>query len=327
MNMSSAGTYVISASGGALPRRTAGNYNEIIYHDGKLTVTAPYYGGGSGGGSGSSGNKTGDGATVRTATDKTTGTVTTTVTYPDGVKAVAETTAAGVTTATVTLPKGRDAATVTIPVKGATAGMAAVLVKADGTEELVRNSVVTEDGIAIPVTGDVKLKFVENAKPFDDVAEGNWAADAVAFVSSRELFQGTGGKNFSPAAPMTRGMLMTVLARLDGADTAGGAIWYEKGVAWAAARGVSNGENPEVNITREELAIMLYRYAGKPGTKGSLKDFSDADTVNAYAETPLCWAVEQGIINGKDGKALEPGGSASRAEVAAMLERFVKATA
>lgn len=345
VHMSVGGEYEILVSGGVLPRKTAENYNEIVYHAGKLTVSSTNSGGNGGSTGGSVKNP--DGSTVTTVTDKTTGIVTETVTkkdgsksvivtrpdgsgtatviYPSGVKAEAETTAAGVTTATVTLPKGKDAATVTIPMKEAAPGIVAVLVKDDGTEELVKSSVVMEDGVAVPVTGDAKLKLVDNSKQFNDVAEDNWAADAVAFMSSREFFEGTGSKHFYPAAPMTRAMLITVLARLDGSDTNGGATWYEKGIAWAAAKGVSNGENPEDNITREELAIMLYRYADKPETQGNLEAFSDAGSVNAYAETPLRWAVEQGIINGKDGKILDPQGSASRAEVAAMLERFVKA--
>ena len=116
-------------------------------------------------------------------------------------------------------------------------------------------------------------------------------------------------------------MLMTVLARYAGTDTTGGAAWYEKGMNWAKAKGVSDGTNPEVNITREQLVTMLYRYAGSPKANGSLDSFSDAASVSSYAVNAMQWAVVNGIVNGSNGK-LNPQNNATRAQVAAILMRF-----
>ena len=118
-------------------------------------------------------------------------------------------------------------------------------------------------------------------------------------------------------------MLMTVLARYAGTDTTGGATWYEKGMSWAKAKGVSDGTNPEVNITREQLVTMLYRYAGSPKADGKLDGFTDAASVSTYAENAMQWAVANGIVNGSNGK-LNPQNNAPRAHVAAILMRFCK---
>ena len=132
---------------------------------------------------------------------------------------------------------------------------------------------------------------------------------------------GTGDKTFSPNASTPRGMLMTVLARYAGEDTAGGATWYEKGMNWAKAKGVSDGTNPPVNITREQLVTMLYRYADSPAANGNLDNFSDSASVSSYAVNAMQWAVSNGIVNGSNGK-LNPKNNATRAEVAAILMRF-----
>ena len=155
---------------------------------------------------------------------------------------------------------------------------------------------------------------------FTDVAN-HWAKDAINYVTDKGLMNGTGSNTFSPNASTTRGMLMTVLARYAGEDTAGGATWYEKGMNWAKAKGVSDGTHPTVNITREQLVTMLYRYAGSPKANGSLNSFSDAASVNSYAANAMQWAVANGIVNGLNGK-LNPQNNATRAQVAAILMRF-----
>ena len=166
---------------------------------------------------------------------------------------------------------------------------------------------------------------IEDTKPskngFVDVASSAWYADAVQYVTDKGLMNGTGNNKFSPSASTTRGMLMTVLARYAGADTTGGATWYEKGMNWAKAKGVSDGTNPTVNITREQLVTMLYRYAGSPKADGKLDSFSDAASVSSYAVNAMQWAVANGIVNGSNGK-LNPQNNATRAEVAAILMRF-----
>ncbi|MEQ2455772.1 discoidin domain-containing protein [Flavonifractor hominis] len=159
---------------------------------------------------------------------------------------------------------------------------------------------------------------------FSDVPATHWASEAVDYVVSEGLFNGTSDTTFSPDASMTRAMFFTVLARLDGVDTTGGATWYEKAMAWAVAEGITDGTNPEATITREQLAVMLYRYAGSPATEGSLTGFADAASVSSWAQDAMEWAVAEGILTGKNGSALDPQGTASRAEVATMLMRFVQ---
>ena len=156
---------------------------------------------------------------------------------------------------------------------------------------------------------------------FDDVKPTEWYADAVRCVVEKGLMSGTGTDAFSPDGTTTRGMLMTILARYAGADTTGGANWYEKGMAWAQSAGISDGRAPEAGITREQLVTMLYRYADVPEAGGTLDAFADADTVSAYAVDAMRWAAANGIVNGSHGR-LNPQGNATRAQVAARLMRF-----
>ena len=161
---------------------------------------------------------------------------------------------------------------------------------------------------------------------FNDVSANDWFASAVDYVTGKGMMNGTAANTFSPKANTTRGMLMTVLARHAGEDTTGGSVWYEKGMNWAKANGVSDGTNPQVNITREQLAAMLYRYAQNKkydvsGAK-SLDGYTDAQSVSSYAVPALQWANATGVVTGKSGSKLDPKGYATRAEVAAMLMRF-----
>ena len=219
----------------------------------------------------------------------------------------------------ITIPKNTTVK-VEIPVRNVTTGTVVAIVHADGTEEIVRTSIVTKNGVALELTSSATVKVYDNSKFFTDVPAANWASDAVAFASSRELFNGTGANTFSPNAPMTRQMLMTVLARLDGTDTSGNA--YAKGMEWAIRNGVSNGNDPEGKITREQLATMLWRYAGSPSVSGRMTGFVDADQISGYAEDAMLWATKAGIIGGKGNGQLDPKGYATRAEVAAMLMRY-----
>ena len=98
---------------------------------------------------------------------------------------------------------------------------------------------------------------------------------------------------------MSRGMLMTVLARYAGESTEGGTVWYEKGMNWAKSKGISDGSAPNRNITREQLAAMLYRYAGELDGAADLSAYTDAGSVSAYAEKAVQWCVKNGILTGK----------------------------
>ena len=268
--------------------------------------------------------KNGDGSTTKIVTNLKTGTVTETTTWPDGTKIVTTTGKDGTGTSEVTVPKDKDSVTVTIPTAQQPGpGQVAVIVKPDGTREIVKTSVATEDGMRVTLTEGAKLEIIDNSKRFIDVETKDWFDASVQFVASRELFTGTSANTFSPDAPTSRAMLMTVLARLDGQDTAVGETWDSVGMAWARENGISDGTNGESGITREQLALMLYRYAKAEKPTGGLDTYSDASQVSAWAAEAMAWAVEQGIIQGAAGK-LNPTDIATRAEVAAMLERFVK---
>ena len=176
-----------------------------------------------------------------------------------------------------------------------------------------------------PVTPVDPIQPVEPEVPtFTDVKPTDWYSEAVAYTVEAGLMNGTGSGKFSPQATTTRGMLMTVLARMDGVDTTGGTDWYTKGMEWAKREGVSDGTNPELPITREQLAAMLYRYAGSPAVGSNTLNFSDADKVSAWALDAMRWAVKNGVVSGKGNQTLDPTGYATRAEVAQMLYNFSK---
>ena len=161
---------------------------------------------------------------------------------------------------------------------------------------------------------------------FKDVPQNSWFASAVQYVTSNSLMNGTSTTDFSPSATMSRGMLMTVLARYAGESTEGGTVWYEKGMNWAKNKGISDGSAPNANITREQLAAMLYRYAGEPDGAADLSAYTDAGSVSAYAEKAVQWCVKNGILTGKTSSTLAPKATATRAECAAMLQRFASLT-
>ena len=264
-----------------------------------------------------------DGSTL-TAETSPNGRVETVEKRADGTTVETVESASGGITASVSVPKSVGSTRVDIPVSKPTGSMVAVIVHPDGTEEIVRGSVVTETGVALRAEGDVRLKIIDNAKRFNDMAD-HWAKDAVEFASSRELFNGVGNDAFGPDRSMTRGMVGTVLARLAGADTAGGETWYAKGTAWAVENGISDGTAPEQPVTREQLAAMLYRYAGSPAVSGEL-GFDDTTVISIWAYDAVRWCVDNGILNGVGGNRMAPQDLARRGQVAAMLMRFLQAT-
>ena len=232
---------------------------------------------------------------------------------------------------TVSLP-GSAAARVEIPVEGATPGVVVLLVAADGTETILKDTVTDETGVDVTLKSGDTVKIVDNTKTFSDVPDSYWGANAVAFAASRELFNGTAPATFSPEAAMNRAMIVTVLARYEGVDTDTGDAWYMAGAAWAVETGISDGSNLPGNLTREQLATMLYRYAQYKDYDTALggmavREFSDYGSISDYAAEAVSWAVDAGILNGVGGNRLAPQGSATRAQVAAMLMRFIEYTA
>ena len=222
----------------------------------------------------------------------------------------------------IDLPAGVSAK-VEVPVVNATAGTVAVLVNADGSQEIVKTSVTTADGVVLTVEDGATVMIVDNSKDFADVSATYWGSDAIDFATSRDLFNGTSATTFSPEADMNRAMIVTVLARLEGVDTTGGSTWYEAGWQWAISAGISDGSDMNGSVTREQLAAMLYRYAGSPAVNGAaVAGFADADNVSDWAADAMAWAVSQGIISGMGGQ-LNPQGDATRAQVATILMRFI----
>ena len=161
---------------------------------------------------------------------------------------------------------------------------------------------------------------------FTDVPAGSWYEEAVNYVHEKGLMNGTSSNAFSPNANTTRGMIVTILARVEGVNT-NGTSWYAAGQKWAMDNGISDGTNMPGVITREQLATILYRYAKQKGydvsKSAALTGFSDADKVSGYAAEAMQWAVAEGLLQGSNGK-LNPQGSATRAQVATILMRFME---
>lgn len=229
---------------------------------------------------------------------------------------------------TMDLPDGASAK-VEIPVTNATTGTVAILVRANGTEEIVKTSVAAQNGVVLTVSDGDTIKVVDNSKSFSDVSSTYWGADAVDFVTSRELFNGTSASTFSPNSAMDRAMIVTVLARFAGVDTSTGSTWYEAGVQWAKSTGISDGSDLTGSVTREQLATMLYRYAqsqglGFTGTWAFSLDYADADQVSEYAYEAMCWMTMNGIFDGVGDNMLDPAGTATRSQVATILMRFIE---
>ena len=186
------------------------------------------------------------------------------------------------------------------------------------------DSTVSENGVVATVSDGMVVKVEDRSKAFTDMPSNHWAYGDVQFAVSHDLFNGTSDDTFSPNSPMTRAMVVTVLARYEGVDTSTGGTWYDAGRDWAMQNGVSDGTNIEASITREQLATMLYRYAGEPAVSGTITGFTDAAAVSGWAQDAMLWAIENGLISGMGDGSLNPQGNATRAQVATILARFVK---
>lgn len=228
---------------------------------------------------------------------------------------------------------------VTIPDVGA--GQVVVIVRKDGTQEVVRKSRLQDGTAYLLLKENATVKVMDYVSDFDDVKSTAWYASAVDFAVSRELFSGVGEGIFGPELPLNRGMLVTVLYALEQpgkqsakelfADVNTNA-WYAQGTAWGVETGIVSGYGnglfgPEDYITREQLALMLYKYANSLGMniggRNSLTGFRDGGDVSTWAKGAMAWAVNAGILGGRTEGTLDPGGNATRAEAAAMLRQFM----
>ena len=224
-------------------------------------------------------------------------------------------------TVSIELPKGAGETKVEIPVSNVTPGTVAVLVHPDGTEEILKDSIPTEDGIQLTVDGSATVKIVDNSKGFIDT-RNHWAEDEIDFVSARGLVNGMSATIYAPNNSTTRAQLWTILARQNGADLNGGNTWYEKAQNWAKDKGVSDGANHNAAITRAQMVTMLWRAVGQP-TAGGTANFTDVPTDSYYAQA-VAWAVENGITTGVGNGHFDPTGTCTRAQIAAFLARSMK---
>ena len=224
-------------------------------------------------------------------------------------------------TVKVELPKGTGETKVEIPVSNATPGTVAVLVHPDGTEELLKDSIPTENGIQLTVNDGATVKIVDNSKDFIDTKD-HWAKDAIDFVSARGLVNGMSATIYAPNASTTRAQLWTILARQNNADLTGGATWFENAQNWAKTKGISDGANPNAAINRAQMVTMLWRAAGQP-VAGGAANFTDVSADSYYAQA-VSWAVENGITTGVGGGRFDPAATCTRAQIAAFLARSMK---
>ena len=200
-----------------------------------------------------------------------------------------------------------------------------------------------QPGDSITITGDMVIRAIWSALPdiepgqpsqpdepdvpdfpFTDVSANAWYYEAVKYVYANGIMNGMDRYSFQPNGTLTRAMVWTMLARLDGVDTEGGANWYAKAQEWATATGVSDGENPTGEVTREQLITMLWRYAGSPTYTADLSGYVDTADISSWAQQAMCWAVATGVIEGDENSALTPKADTTRAQAAAMLMRFIE---
>lgn len=190
----------------------------------------------------------------------------------------------------------------------------------------------TPGSTAVAPSGDAAGQPGADVSGFSDVSADAWYAGDVAYATEMGLFNGVGSGRFDPDGPMTRVMLMTVLARLDGVDTTpvGQESWFIKGHRWAVSNRISDGLNPHQSLTLEELSVMIYNYAkfrynATPAHNYHLAEMPDGSSVSSWAAEGANWMVDQGLLQGDQEGKLNPQRTATRAQVAALLHRFLEA--
>ena len=224
-------------------------------------------------------------------------------------------------TVKVELPRNSGETKVEIPVSNVKPGTVAILVHADGTEEIVKNSLPTADGIQLTVNGSATVKIMDNSKDFTDT-RNHWAKDAIDFVSARGLVNGMNAVSYAPNASTTRAQLWTILARQNDADLTGGNTWFENAQNWAKEKGISDGANPNGTINRAQMVTMLWRAMGQPAAGGSAS-FADVPADSYYAQA-VAWAIENGITAGVGGGRFDPNSTCTRSQIATFLYRYMK---
>ena len=202
------------------------------------------------------------------------------------------------------------------------------------------NNVTHKAGDVVPITADTtfvavwgNLPDVKPSEPsepetpvfpFYDVTARDWYYSAVKYVYEKGLMDGVDVGVFAPNDTLTRAMVWTIIARAEGVDTTGGATWYAKAQEWVTAKGISDGENPTAAITRQELVTMLYRLAGEPAVSGTITA-PDAASVSTWATDAMTWAMNIGLVEGDENGAVTPTATATRAQAAALIMRYLEA--
>lgn len=199
--------------------------------------------------------------------------------------------------------------------------------------ELLSISVRTADGKPVALDGmkftmpessvTVTAVFGQGALPFVDVSVNAWYYESVKAAYEAGLMNGVTDTEFAPNATLTRAMIWTILARASGVETEGGATWYAKAQEWVVANGVSDGEDPMGNVTREQLVTMLWRLNGSEVMTGYIGNYIDTGDISEWANQAMLWAVQNGIIEGDENMALAPKADTTRAQAATFFVRYL----
>lgn len=245
----------------------------------------------------------------------------------------------------VVVPQKVQNVRVKIPVANMTPGTVAVIESMFGAGEVVKTATSLGDGLLLDLNGSATIKVFDNTKQFSDVTGSEWFAGAVAWASSRAVMNGVSEHVFDPRATMNRAMMTQLLYNFVGADServtgayadVGENNWYGRSVTWASENGIAYpsdyGTFGALNdLTREDMASMLYNYARKAGyntyTSGNTAAFADDAEISDWARPAVAWAVGTGLLNGTGDNRLSPQGTATRAQVAAIMQRFCETIA
>ena len=237
----------------------------------------------------------------------------------------------------VDIPHGVKEVWLEFPVEESLPGAVAVAVDEEDKQTVIRQTYLWEDSLVFPLSADANILLVDKSRTFADVQEADhWAADAVEFTVAREIFQGVDDTHFAPDGTLTRAMVVTVLWRLIGAprvdhamtfEDVGPGTYYLDAVGWAFAQKLVSGYDaktfaPNDTITREQLAVILWRFAEMADSPRADLDFADADQVSEYAIPALLWATGEHLFPVEDG-LLRPRDPATRAETAQLLMNFL----
>ena len=260
-----------------------------------------------------------DGSVTTTVT-KPNGMVVATTKYPNGDCMILSTAPSGEMDVTF---EGAKERLVTIPVEALGLETVAYVTDANGMCRLEMRTAVTEMGMTILVHDGDSIELVLKTVNFTDVPDQHWAKAPITYVAARGLLIGVEDTLFAPSMQTSRAMIWSILARLEGVQLEETTPWYASSQAWAVDAAISDGNNPNAEISREQLVTMLYRYANSPAVNSDLTAYSDGSQVSAWAVDAVQWAVSEGIMNGITADTLAPQETATRAQTAAILERFI----